>query len=716
VPPQKRVILLRWPMGGLVKRRGYQQQPPYSTPDALNVRPDGTIEGRERGGSRPGLAKAFSEQLGSGSPVRMLTDVSYVESATHKTRIAAVAGGILHREEPAGTMAAVTHTDFPLRDVDLMAADHLQKLYIADWDTGVQISGTDGVLSSSKVLTSASVGNWETAGAVKGMAVRITGGGTGADEKIKIKLVGSPTGGTFTLKYVRDVEAVSGTEKRTDQSAAIAYDASAATMDTELEKFFGSSELSVSLASSEYTVTFDGSSYTGKNMATVTGQTDYLILGANDLTGGTFPHVTFERVTVGGAGATVGAYEIASISGTDLTLSGSPGESTGSVEFELERAPKKWDPATNAVSSWVASEGEIPLGNPLFVIWKERAVLAGDPPHAWYMSRAGDLEDFDFSQDDRQAAVYGVTGEAGRPGEPIRALMPHSDDCLVIGCHTSMWVIRGDPAAGGTMDRLSSRVGVVDRHAWTHAPGLEGSQEILVFLSHDGLWAMASTCGSPPISLSRERLPEELLAVDWTASTVTLEYCDRYRGISIAVVADDESTGTYYWFDWETKSFWPESYTTEHEPTVRYRRRDHVSDHSRVLWGGRDGYLRRHQADTEDDDGTNFTSYVEIGPLRLGRHDMETGSLAELQATVAAGSGDVGWELRGGLSSEDAFDQTAGAHKRSGTWTVAGLNPANHPRLRAAAAVLRLTGTAGQKWALEALSASVRTTGRRRYQ
>jgi hypothetical protein len=36
------------------------------------------MEGRERGGSRPGLGKAFPQQLGSGNPVRMLAGVSYV--------------------------------------------------------------------------------------------------------------------------------------------------------------------------------------------------------------------------------------------------------------------------------------------------------------------------------------------------------------------------------------------------------------------------------------------------------------------------------------------------------------------------------------------------------------------------------------------------------------------------------------------------------------
>ena len=64
-------------MNGLNKRRAFREQPPFSTPDCLNVRPDGTIENRERGGSRPGLGKAFYESLGG--PVRMMAELTHVE-------------------------------------------------------------------------------------------------------------------------------------------------------------------------------------------------------------------------------------------------------------------------------------------------------------------------------------------------------------------------------------------------------------------------------------------------------------------------------------------------------------------------------------------------------------------------------------------------------------------------------------------------------------
>lgn len=66
-------------MGGLDEAFAYQNQQPYTTIDALNVRPMGTAEKRYRGGSRPGLGKAYQGiQMGGvgGSPIRMMEYVT----------------------------------------------------------------------------------------------------------------------------------------------------------------------------------------------------------------------------------------------------------------------------------------------------------------------------------------------------------------------------------------------------------------------------------------------------------------------------------------------------------------------------------------------------------------------------------------------------------------------------------------------------------------
>lgn len=58
----KRVV---FPLGGLDRRQSYRQQKPFTSQDMLNVRPTGTLEDRERGGSRPGLVDSHQDSLGS---------------------------------------------------------------------------------------------------------------------------------------------------------------------------------------------------------------------------------------------------------------------------------------------------------------------------------------------------------------------------------------------------------------------------------------------------------------------------------------------------------------------------------------------------------------------------------------------------------------------------------------------------------------------------
>lgn len=75
-----RTLDLEFPLGGEDRSLAYQKQRPFTTPPSLNVRSEGTLERRVRGGSRPGLVKSFTETAaelpladGDGNPIRLLT-------------------------------------------------------------------------------------------------------------------------------------------------------------------------------------------------------------------------------------------------------------------------------------------------------------------------------------------------------------------------------------------------------------------------------------------------------------------------------------------------------------------------------------------------------------------------------------------------------------------------------------------------------------------
>ncbi len=70
--PPKRDMHIVFPSGGVNRRMSHQTQPPFTTPDAENVRPTGTYQSRDRGGSRPGLVKAYSTVMGGAMNARVI--------------------------------------------------------------------------------------------------------------------------------------------------------------------------------------------------------------------------------------------------------------------------------------------------------------------------------------------------------------------------------------------------------------------------------------------------------------------------------------------------------------------------------------------------------------------------------------------------------------------------------------------------------------------
>lgn len=80
-----RTVRVEFPLAGVDRSLGFQKQPPYTTPDALNVRARDQQDGRRIGATRPGLIKADPTVLGGGSPIRLLNAVNVVPDATALT-------------------------------------------------------------------------------------------------------------------------------------------------------------------------------------------------------------------------------------------------------------------------------------------------------------------------------------------------------------------------------------------------------------------------------------------------------------------------------------------------------------------------------------------------------------------------------------------------------------------------------------------------------
>ncbi len=511
-----------FPIHGMVRRTAYQDQPPLTTPNCVNVRVADPLLQRERGGSRPGLHKLYTSQVGAPSPVNLITDIEWVTGGATAVLGLVGSNGTLYQDGSAHTYAtaltAVGTQSCTLRsDITLTAANVLQKVYIAGGDN----------------------------------------------------------------------------------------------------------------SSNKYCAVYDPS---GDSLVTLHS---------------------------------------------------------------------------------VKTAGNDPIKCRIACAYRNRLVLAWDEvsPQLVYLSKQNDPTNWDYTATGSGAAVTLETSLAGDIAHPVRALAPWKDSRLIVGCVSSLWVLEGDPLFGGRINRLSDKVGIVDKMAWTFGPAGE-----LYFLSWDGLYVLV---GNEVEAISRDVLPQELYALDPSTYYITMAYDTWHRGLHIcaAPVSAGSVPTVWYWvtFNGKRPAFWNQSFgTTSHEPVVMWTMRPNTpssATDSLVIYGCRDRYTRIHDRTNGQDDGVDIATAVEIGPFPIGKPGYN-GKLSELKLTLAANSGKVGCGVMVGNNAEAAVNASVFASR---TFSSPGVNATMRPRARGNSAVIDLTGydsSPSTRWAMEELLVKIEPAGK----
>jgi hypothetical protein len=373
--------------------------------------------------------------------------------------------------------------------------------------------------------------------------------------------------------------------------------------------------------------------------------------------------------------------------------------------------PKVYDPITNAIANVTATAGTRPGNCPLLVRFLDRLVWAGerDAPHLWYMSRQGDPLDYDYAQIDDQSAIAGQDSDAGRIGEPLRGLSPFGNDYMVMGALRSIWVMRGDPNFGGSIDNVSHEIGLLDKFSHCQTP-----DGYWVFMSSDGLYVLAPGAQGEPKRVSRSHMPKKWLNLDPQQYLISMGFSIEDNGIHVFVTEDSGGAAAHYFMDWETKKFIADAIPVTMDPisSYVYTSLSLPNLSGKVLAGSRDGYIRMFSPSSALDDGTEIDSHVIIGPIPLG-HELGFESVFhQLIATLPINGGAVDWSLHVGKGPEDALVAPAAA---SGTWTGGaehGVQYRERPRVRGGAAYLKLANSAsGVPWQIEKIHGLVLPAG-----
>ena len=382
------------------------------------------------------------------------------------------------------------------------------------------------------------------------------------------------------------------------------------------------------------------------------------------------------------------------------------------------------DFSDNTLKDWTANltAGTLPrgttdntLGARIIAVYRGRVCLSGlkEEPQNWFMSKAGDPFDFDYSPTTPSAvqAVAGNNSEVGELGDIVTALAPYQDDLLVMGGANSVWVMRGDPAAGGQIDNIVRGIGIVGPDAWCF-----DDVGNFYFFGVNGLYRISYGLNSQPELVSKNKLDRTFSEIDVSAVGISLEYDPLWQGVHVFVLstsepASDAAAPRHYFWDSRNQAFWPDQYPAAVGPSATVYLNTDNPEESGVVFGGFDGRVRRFDDGAKSDDGTAITSFVQIPAIAPGAALADT-KLSEVAVNLDVQSDNMTLNVYAGQNIEEAVNSGVVRYSRD---LLPGRNNSFRNRVRGAAIVLELRQSVdGDTWAYENGVALVEPIGKTR--
>lgn len=370
----------------------------------------------------------------------------------------------------------------------------------------------------------------------------------------------------------------------------------------------------------------------------------------------------------------------------------------------------RYDPLTNVVQRWTASAGTLPVDTAnntprLICNWRGRICLSGLllSPQQLFMSKVDDPTNLDYlpvSPTPTQAFATTV-GPQGAVGDQISALIPFSDDILVIGTNQEIHVLQGDPMAGGQIGRLTNAIGIAFGRAFCQDP----YGTIFFFSNKCGIYAMVP--GSVPRRIS-EAIDPLLVNVDTGANGIRFIWDDRFQCLHVFItkLASPDSC-THFTWEQRTNAWFMETFANdEHNPLAVCDFDGNTAADRSVLIAGWDGYVRTFSQTATTDDGVKINSRVLLGPLAT--KNLDAVEFGDAVCILGETSGPVDFSIQKGDTAEKALAATP---IKGGTWR-AGRN-LNTPIGRTAHAIYCGIDSDGP-WSFESLRVEVGTRGKPR--
>lgn len=359
-------------------------------------------------------------------------------------------------------------------------------------------------------------------------------------------------------------------------------------------------------------------------------------------------------------------------------------------------------------------------------LYRGRAVVSGNPasPYQWYMSRQGDIHDFDYAAGDAQTPVKGGNSNMGELGDIITALISYKDDFLIFGCVNNIYFAADDPAYGGTLNSLDLTTGIYGGTSWCF-----DGDSYLYFWGTNGIYR--TTIPGVPVCISQLRLPDLVKdeAAEPSTHRISMTYDRSNNGINIFVTKLSDGTNSCWWYDLATEGFFPESYPEECGAYSAFYYPAANTGNRGILVGCRDGFLREFDRDAKSDDigdaDEAIDSYVTLAPIPL-TNDLDTkGKLSAFNIMTSGGktggsqsdSDNVYFKIYTALTPENVMEQlSAGSAPRVGGTFIAPGRRANNRRMQkidgAFLGIKLGNNTVAESWSFEKFYGRISPSGR----
>jgi hypothetical protein len=371
--------------------------------------------------------------------------------------------------------------------------------------------------------------------------------------------------------------------------------------------------------------------------------------------------------------------------------------------------PHDDDTATESVN------GKMPDEPTILALYRGRIVQSGDKnsPHIIYMAEVANPFNFSYGSDDVIGAAAQSSGYAGNIGDIVTAVIPYRDDYMIIGCSQTMWLMRGDPASGGSIDQISFTAGLFDKtsFAWD-------SEDNLYFLDCNGLYRIPAGFGAVE-KLTQDTLPDfnNEFALTPNVHRVTVAYDRKKHGILICKTDVDTGDNANWWLDLRTNGFFPERYPPDCSVYAAHYYSADDPAYRELLLGCRDGFIRvfdtRLYKDQASSSDQPIESWMLIGPGRMAAENRQ-GLLTQLLFVLSEESNLLDYELYTAKTAQAAIKAALDTDiaANSGGTLQAGISATVRPRCRGAYLILKISNaTPDRTWAIEKITGQLTAAG-----